>query len=895
MVTSRREAAREDDEDILQIVDRFGNCYNGDVVDGRPHGKGVLLWSNGARYVGAVVQGEMEGTGRLQWPDGSTYSGQWLRGRMHGQGKLEIAGDGGSYEGGFACGLFHGKGYRRFANGDEYRGSFCEGQLHGVGEFVHKASQWRCRAEWEAGEICGMGRAVWADGLQYVGQWLHGKPEGYGSLVWPNGASYEGDMADGLPHGFGTKQFVNGARYVGLFSQGDILHQPSSSSSGGGGGGSGGSSQRVATAGSTTTSNSTGSPASRVATPSTTPVTAPLACARDPDHAMEVQKALLAMSLRSRGWVNANAGSGWVGEWARDEMEDRVRSGGGNEGRNDGVQNAGINHAFGDSTGTALQAKPLPVLLRDEHGFPLSIMEYPDGSWFQGYVASGMPLPGPGRRVFENGASLEGTFIAAAPSEDNDGGSKSGAPAARGLFGRRVSSNSNRKGDPSGASPAAGPKAVNNSSNNASNSNSNVTDGSQDGASNGLGPNSLVGPGSGGPAAAVSSGISGSTAASTASMASSSAATPPTSGGSGGTSGARMSGSPSAPRPAVARLVLTGEGVRCWADGSTYEGMLQEGRPVGKGRFTWGSGPDSWSFVGRVSEETGVVEGWGKLTWRMAEHGRCSYEGDFQQGLFHGQGEVHFGSGGLYRGEFYHGMYHGKGVFIWPSGLYGDGMSCSYSGTWARDQMQGQGRLEWVDGDYLEGTFKDGQLVKGKGRRTLACGDVCEGGWVAGSLHGYAEYNWKDGSYYLGGVDRGKHSGYGKKVWASGEMYVGHFSHGQEDGQGVLFDKLRRRRVLGRWKEGTLAEEIVEKVCDPTSDGTVYLDMSSGSAKPWGGGTGHAIVIYTKKGDEGVYVGTLDAGRREGGGILVDAQEVVSIGQWCQDELQRTADCLYGQ
>ncbi|GHT91410.1 hypothetical protein FACS1894122_03800 [Alphaproteobacteria bacterium] len=77
-----------------------GIIYVGDYVDGLPHGKGKVLFSNrNALYAGDFVKGEWQGKGKLINSDG-IYEGDFVKGEKHGMGKL-VSSNGFSYEGKF--------------------------------------------------------------------------------------------------------------------------------------------------------------------------------------------------------------------------------------------------------------------------------------------------------------------------------------------------------------------------------------------------------------------------------------------------------------------------------------------------------------------------------------------------------------------------------------------------------------------------------------------------------------------------------------------------------------------------------------------------------------------------------------------------------------------------
>ncbi len=67
--------------------------YVGKLKNGKPHGKGILKYTNGSRYVGEFEEGKYQGQGMLTCCDSSTYEGEWEDNHMHGRGRLIIGDD----------------------------------------------------------------------------------------------------------------------------------------------------------------------------------------------------------------------------------------------------------------------------------------------------------------------------------------------------------------------------------------------------------------------------------------------------------------------------------------------------------------------------------------------------------------------------------------------------------------------------------------------------------------------------------------------------------------------------------------------------------------------------------------------------------------------------------
>ena len=108
--------------------------FEGDYKDGRPHGRGVVVFANGGRY-----------------------EGDFKDGKPHGRGVLEVA-SGRRYEGDFRAGLMHGRGVVVFANGLRYEGDFKDNEPHGSGVIVF-ANGDKCDGIWRKGKLLGTGKA----------------------------------------------------------------------------------------------------------------------------------------------------------------------------------------------------------------------------------------------------------------------------------------------------------------------------------------------------------------------------------------------------------------------------------------------------------------------------------------------------------------------------------------------------------------------------------------------------------------------------------------------------------------------------------------------------------------------------------------------------------------
>jgi hypothetical protein len=122
-----------------------GSQWDGEWLDGKPHGKGVGTFANGNRYEGEMRNGRFGGRGVLVAEDGTRYEGVWVDGRRNGQGLVT------------------------YPNGNRYEGS------------------------WRNDKREGRGTLTYESGGHYEGDWSGDKAQGRGVLVYASGDRYEGD------------------------------------------------------------------------------------------------------------------------------------------------------------------------------------------------------------------------------------------------------------------------------------------------------------------------------------------------------------------------------------------------------------------------------------------------------------------------------------------------------------------------------------------------------------------------------------------------------------------------------------------------------------------------------------------------------------------------------
>jgi hypothetical protein len=191
-----------------------------------------------------------------------------------------------------------------------------------------------------------------------------------------------------------------------------------------------------------------------------------------------------------------------------------------------------------------------------------------------------------------------------------------------------------------------------------------------------------------------------------------------------------------------------GRGAEVLQDGSHYEGEFKRGDRSGQGRLTEANGAvreGEWK-AGELQGKCKIQEATGDkyegtcVLGKSSGQGRLErvadesvYEGQFVDGVFHGQGRLK-SPGYAYEGGFGFGMKHGHGKEVFDSGE-------QYEGEFVRNERTGRGLLRIADGSGVltyDGTFKKG-VFAGQGTLTIGeqsfKGEFKRGVFTRGVMH----------------------------------------------------------------------------------------------------------------------------------------------------------------
>lgn len=241
--------------------------------------------------------------------------------------------------------------------------------------------------------------------------------------------------------------------------------------------------------------------------------------------------------------------------------------------------------------------------------------------------------------------------------------------------------------------------------------------------------------------------------------------------------------------------LMNGEGEYRWSNGDVYKGTMCDGKKSGKGTLTYGSGG---VYTGDWLNDR--PSGTGTFTSDQA-----TYIGEWQDGLFHGEGEYDDKLGNkFYKGSWVKGLKEGNGYFKIGENEY------TYNGEWKAGKKHGYGTLQIVVNEVVE--MYQGYWVNdkkdGQGVYNYFDGSLYEGTWKDDMKHGHGKFTFYENDVagrklYEGEFSYDKMCGKGTLYFKNGEKYVGHFKDNQFHGTG-RYELNNVIHLEGKWNVGTL-------------------------------------------------------------------------------------------
>lgn len=173
----------------------------------------------------------------------------------------------------------------------------------------------------------------------------------------------------------------------------------------------------------------------------------------------------------------------------------------------------------------------------------------------------------------------------------------------------------------------------------------------------------------------------------------------------------------------------------------------------------------------------------------------------------HGQGCMRWENGDVYQGEFFNGVRHGNGSLVFSSGG-------EYVGDWECNQIHGNGTRRFPNLDVYTGPYVRGQRSGEEGRFYFANGDLYVGAFKGDQMHGFGRYYYCTGQRFEGSFHKGERHGVGKSQHTDGKLDFFLYEHNQRIGRGVRFSPDRKKAWLCHTKGRRLKELSVEQALE---------------------------------------------------------------------------------
>ena len=113
---------------IGSMVYSDGSAYAGNWEDDQKNGKGTEIYSNGSSYDGEWKDGKWNGYGKMTFTNGMLYEGEWKDGKENGQGIFTVS-DKYVIEGEFKNGLDNFQGVITYSDGSTQKAELIDGEL----------------------------------------------------------------------------------------------------------------------------------------------------------------------------------------------------------------------------------------------------------------------------------------------------------------------------------------------------------------------------------------------------------------------------------------------------------------------------------------------------------------------------------------------------------------------------------------------------------------------------------------------------------------------------------------------------------------------------------------------------------------------------------------------
>jgi len=222
------------------------------------------------------------------------------------------------------------------------------------------------------------------------------------------------------------------------------------------------------------------------------------------------------------------------------------------------------------------------------------------------------------------------------------------------------------------------------------------------------------------------------------------------------------------------------------------------------------------------------------------------------------------------------------------------------------DEFSGYGKAVFIGGNIYEGTFSNG-VMHGRGLYKWTNGTQFEGDFVCNKIKGYGRYQWPDDSFYEGDVIDGIRHGVGIFKTSHGVSYSGEWKNGSRHGKAIMnfsndswykgdwVDNVRQGWGIRRYKSGNEYEG--EWMHDKRhGEGTMrWITSNETYSGMWKDGIQHGFGSHTwflqrVPGTQYLmrneYIGEFCNSFRQGEGKFYFASGAVYSGNWYKNKKQ---------
>ena len=181
MECDKNDSQIENKSYIGKKEDKFGNIYEGSLLNNKAEGHGIKYYKDGRKFEGEFKNDLRHGYGVLNRPDGTIFKGNYKKDYQDGEG-INFNKEGKALKG-------------FFKDGKVINGASIMYYGEGNNDFLN-----------------------FNDESVYEGFYKNGKRDGFGKFTMINGDIYEGEFRNDTYNGKGIYKWNNGLEYKGKFN-----------------------------------------------------------------------------------------------------------------------------------------------------------------------------------------------------------------------------------------------------------------------------------------------------------------------------------------------------------------------------------------------------------------------------------------------------------------------------------------------------------------------------------------------------------------------------------------------------------------------------------------------------------------------------------------------------